>query len=96
MKIVMKCLDLAVISLMIFAGTSVAEEWYEGMENSTQTPVYNVGQQITANHEMPLNRIAASLDIQSELARQGNAPLAVNTSPGAEDLAGAGGGEGDS
>src|SRR3989338_780738 len=70
MKSFIQCLNLTVIFLLAFGGIAVAEEWYEGMENSTQPPVYNVGQQIPATGEMPLNRIAASLDIQSELAKQ--------------------------
>src|SRR3989338_9519494 len=34
MKIAIKCLNLSVILLMIFAGTAVAAEWYESMGSS--------------------------------------------------------------
>ena len=85
-----KYLNLAPVLLAGFVGIAFAEEWYEGMENSTRLPVYNVGQQIPANHEMPLNRIAASLDIQSELAKQAqdHAQLPANIAPLDEQVPG--------
>ena len=77
---------------MAFGGIAIADEWYEAMENSTQTPVYNVGQKIPANYEMPLtNRIAASLDIQSEVARHDYAQLAANKVSGATPVVAEGG-----
>ncbi len=63
MKIAIKCLNLTVILLMIFAGTSVAAEWYESMESSGIDQSRSVWKNISTSGSM-----TASQDVQQAIA----------------------------
>ena len=49
MKIAIKCLNLSVVFLMIFAGTAVANEWYESMESSGLDQSHSVWKNISTS-----------------------------------------------
>ena len=63
MKIAIKCLNLSVVFLMIFAGTAVANEWYESMESSGLDQSHSVWKNISTS-----GSVTGSQNVQQAVA----------------------------